>query len=79
MTFTDKVKLGATSVVATVMTMAGTCFADDAINTAMGTALGTVESDAKSGLATVAPYAIGIMGVFLVWRYGVKFFKSISK
>lgn len=47
--------------------------------TAMTTALTTVKGDALDALAAVAPIAIGIMGAFLVWRYGIKFFKSLAK
>ena len=45
----------------------------------VGSALETVSADAMSVLTTVAPIAIGIAGAFLVWRYGMRFFKSISK
>lgn len=47
--------------------------------TAMTTALGTVKTDALSALAAVAPIGIGIAGAFLVWKFGMKFFKGISK
>lgn len=47
--------------------------------TALTTALTTVKTDALAALAAVAPLAIGIMGAFLVWRYGIKFFKGIAK
>ena len=30
-------------------------------------------------LGAIAPIALGIVGVFLVWRYGMRFFKSLSK
>ena len=30
-------------------------------------------------LGAVAPIGLGIVGIFLVWRYGVRFFKSLSK
>lgn len=43
------------------------------------TALTTVKTDALSVLGAVAPVAIAIFGAFLVWRYGIKFFKGISK
>lgn len=46
---------------------------------AMSTAMEGVKNDALSAIATVAPYGIAIMGTFLVWKYGIKFFKSISK
>ena len=45
----------------------------------VGNALETVSGEAMSVLTTVAPIAIGIAGAFLVWRYGMRFFKSISK
>lgn len=47
--------------------------------TAMETALTAVKTDALGALADVAPIAIAIMGAFLVWRYGIKFFKSLAK
>lgn len=47
--------------------------------TALTTALTTVKTDALSALAAVAPLAIAIMGAFLVWKYGVRFFKGVSK
>ena len=42
-------------------------------------ALQTIATDIQGVLTAVAPIAIGIAGVFLVWRYGLRFFKSISK
>lgn len=53
-------------------------FADD-VEQAMSTALTGIKTDALSVLSTVAPIAIGIMGAFLVWRYGIRFFKSLAK
>jgi hypothetical protein len=47
--------------------------------TAMKTALQGVQTDAIATLGDVAPYGIAIMGAFLVWRYGIKFFKGLSK
>lgn len=43
------------------------------------TALTGVSTDAMAVLADVAPIAIGIAGAFLVWKYGMRFFKSIAK
>ena len=45
----------------------------------IGNALQDVATDAMNVLSTVAPIAIGIAGAFLAWRYGMRFFKSISK
>lgn len=46
---------------------------------AMTSALGEIKTDALAALAAVAPFAIGIMGAFLVWRYGIRFFKGLAK
>ena len=46
---------------------------------AVTTALKSIATDIIEVLTSVAPVAIGIVGVFLVWRYGMKFFKSLSK
>lgn len=49
------------------------------MSAAMVTALTTVQTDTLAALAAVAPLAIGIMGAFLVWKYGIRFFKGIAK
>lgn len=53
--------------------------AESATTTAMSTAFEALKGDALTALATVAPFAIAVMGAFLVWRYGIRFFKSMSK
>lgn len=68
--------LTVSTVALTVPTIA---FADESTTTAMTTAMSTIKTDALGAIAAVAPIGLGIMGVFLVWRYGIKFFKSISK
>jgi hypothetical protein len=30
-------------------------------------------------IAIIAPIALGIVGIFLAWGYGMKFFKKLSK
>lgn len=71
--------VSALTVSAVAMSTCVATFAEDTTTTAMGTAMGTVKSDAISAIGTVAPYGIAIMGSFLVWRLGVKFFKSLAK
>lgn len=44
----------------------------------MTTAFTTVQSDFNSTVTAIAPIAVGIVGVFLVWKLGVRFFKSIA-
>ncbi len=42
-------------------------------------ALQSVANDITGVLGAIAPVALGIVGVFLVWRYGMRFFKALSK
>lgn len=32
-----------------------------------------------AALGSIAPVALGVVGVYLVWKFGVKFFKGLSK
>jgi hypothetical protein len=47
--------------------------------TAFTTALTTIKTDVLSALTVVAPIAIGIAGVFMVYKIGMKFFKGLAK
>ncbi|MDY0237109.1 MAG: hypothetical protein RBR71_13870 [Gudongella sp.] len=49
-----------------------------ATETAITGALTTVQGDVMSVIAAVAPIAISIMGAFLVWKLGIKFFKRTT-
>ena len=53
--------------------------AADGSSEAVVTALQSVATDITSTIGAIAPVALGIAGTFLVWRYGMRFFKSISK
>lgn len=46
---------------------------------AMSSAFQGIATQITSGLTEVAPIAIGIVGAFLVWKYGIKFFKGLAK
>lgn len=79
----NKSKLGLTALTTGAVSIA-TCvnaFAADAtsVTSSMDSSFAGVKSDALSALATVAPYGIAIMSAFLVWKYGIKFFKGLSK
>lgn len=72
-------KIGITTLsVVTVLGMGSSAFAADS-STAVVSALTEVASDITSTITAIAPIALGIAGTFLVWRYGMRFFKSISK
>ena len=46
---------------------------------AVASALSTIASDITTTITAVAPVAVGIVGVFLVWKFGIRFFKSVAK
>lgn len=43
------------------------------------TALNLIKGDVMGAIGAAAPIALGIMGTFLAWKYGVKFFKGLAK
>lgn len=47
-------------------------------STGITTAMGGVKTEFEATVAGVAPIAVGIVAIFLVWKYGIKFFKSIT-
>lgn len=47
--------------------------------TAVTSALQSTAANITSSLNAIAPIGLGIAGTFLVWRYGMRFFKSLSK
>ena len=78
--FLTKKAIALLAIVSVMGSSAAAVFAADTeTETAMTTALNSVKTDAISALGVVAPIAIGIMGAFLVWRFGIKFFKGLAK
>jgi len=45
--------------------------------TAIQTAVSSIQTDVTSVLGAVGPVAIAIVGLYLVWRLGIKFFKGL--
>lgn len=45
---------------------------------AIVTALQGVASNAQTVINDVAPIGVGILGIFLVWRLGIRMFKSLA-
>ena len=54
-------------------------FAESSVAGTMTTAVGGIKSDFEATVTAVAPIAIGIIAVFMVWKLGMKFFRSITK
>lgn len=46
---------------------------------AVATALTTIATNITNTINAVAPVAVGIVGLFLVWKFGIRFFKSVAK
>lgn len=46
---------------------------------AVATSLTTIATNITNTLNAVAPVGVGIVGVFLVWKFGIRFFKSVAK
>lgn len=49
-----------------------------AITTAFTNGLTTIQSDAMSLITAALPIALGIAGVFMVVKLGVRFFRSVA-
>jgi len=49
------------------------------VNTAVQTALQSISGDIVATLGAVAPYGLGILAIFLAWRYGKRLFASLAK
>lgn len=77
----EKAIVPAAAVVTSMAMAPMTAFAQETGGVAddVAAALQSTASDITSVLGSVAPVALGIGGVFLAWRYGMRFFKSLSK
>lgn len=49
------------------------------VSTAVISSLTNTAGDVTKTMNGIGPIALGVAGAFLVWRYGMKFFKAISK
>lgn len=53
--------------------------ADDTTVTAMTSAFSEIQGTMLSGIGAIAPIALVVVGAVLLWKFGIKFFKSIAK
>lgn len=49
------------------------------ITTAFDTAVKAIQSDTMSMITVALPVALGIAGVFIAVKLGIKFFRSVAK
>ena len=52
--------------------------APDPIQSALSTAFTSIASDLTSTITTVAPIALGVLGMGIVLTFGVKWFKRLT-
>ena len=52
---------------------------DSATVTAVNAAMSSIQTDAMAVFSSVAPIAVAIAGALIVWRLGLRFFKSLAK
>ncbi|MGL6125462.1 MAG: hypothetical protein ACRC1F_03215 [Metamycoplasmataceae bacterium] len=38
-----------------------------------------IATEVTGAIGDIAPIAIGVFGVFIIWKLGMKFFKSVAK
>lgn len=43
------------------------------------TSLTTIATEVTGAISDIAPIAIGVFGVFIIWKSGMKFFKGVAK
>lgn len=74
----NKLLVGAVGVSTALLPVAA--FAEgEGVSADVASALQTTAATITGVLGSVAPVALGIVGVFLAWKYGMRFFKSLSK
>lgn len=69
----------ALALVVTALTGISAFAAEPSVASTMTTAVGGIKTDFEATVTAVAPVAIGIIAVFMVWKLGMKFFRSITK
>ena len=68
------------AVVAVAAMTVGACAAEDTVmQTALTTGLTAASTSIMGSLASVIPIALGILAAIFGVKYGIRFFKSISK
>lgn len=74
-----KLTFGMFALLLTVMSTANYSFASESASTqAMTTAFGKIKDDFLAQVAVIAPIALAIVAAPMIWRLGIKFFKSLA-
>lgn len=51
----------------------------NSVVTSIVSSLSLIAGDITSTITQIAPIACGIAGLFMAWKFGIKFFKSVAK
>jgi len=62
-----------------LMLLTVNAFAEGVADATVVSSFTTIKDDVIATLGAVAPLGLGIMGIFLAWRYGRKIFKIVAK
>lgn len=76
-----KMLVAGSTIVASGVALTVPAFAamDETLTTTMTSAFTQVQENFTGVVGIVAPIGIGIAGIFIVWKLGLKFFKSVTK
>lgn len=74
-----KIRVAVVMSMMSLMVLAGSAFAEGVADTSVVTSMTSLKDDLVATLQSVAPLAIGIMAIFLAWRYGKRLFKTVAK
>lgn len=70
---------GIFAVIAVLATSAIGAFAEGTADASVTAAFTTLKGDVIATLGGVAALAVGVMGIFLAWKYGRKIFNQVAK
>lgn len=62
-----------------MLAMTTVSFCTGVANESVTTAFTSLKADVIATLGVVAALAVGVMGVFLAWKYGRKIFSQVAK
>lgn len=81
-----KNKMAVSFILACSALLGTVCFAEEATSSASSVITGAItssatslQSDAISMIGSVAPYALGIVAAFMLFKLGKKFFSQVGK
>lgn len=74
------IKAKRTAIICAIMCMAITicAYAEGTADASVTSAFTTIADNIKATMGTIATVGVGILGVFLAWKYGKKLFNRVA-